>query len=270
MLSKSRTGAMAGLIAAVSMTATPAAAAQTGAAPSQIGGSAIYAGFDHGTYDSDTDVAHSHRWYRYGRHRHRVDAGDVLAGVLIIGGIAAIANAASKNDRRYRDNDYRRDRDYDRDYDRRDNDRRDYDRRSDAGSGLDNAVNMCVQRIERDVRVDTVDGVDRDGEGWRVNGTLFNGDNFNCRIDNNGRISDVDYGGSRGDTDDGDEGGGGYEPASTTGDDGQWNDARYIEARRSIGPQSPDTATSEQLPAYPGGPLPTEEYPEDADGNLGS
>ncbi len=53
----------------------------------------------------------------WGRHHDRVDAGDVLAGVLIIGGIAAVASAASKaaRDRRYEDGRYdtRRDqRDY--------------------------------------------------------------------------------------------------------------------------------------------------------------
>ena len=38
------------------------------------------------------------------RHHDRVDAGDVIAGILIIGGIAAIASAASKNKRDRRDN----------------------------------------------------------------------------------------------------------------------------------------------------------------------
>ena len=37
-----------------------------------------------------------------------IDAGDVIAGALVIGGIAAIAAAASDNDRDYRD--YRDDR----------------------------------------------------------------------------------------------------------------------------------------------------------------
>ena len=40
----------------------------------------------------------------YGRHRDRIDAGDVIAGALIIGGIAAIASAASGN-RGWRSND---------------------------------------------------------------------------------------------------------------------------------------------------------------------
>lgn len=256
MLSTSRTGALAGLIAAVSMTATPVAAAESQAIPTVA---PTFADLDYTSYDSEAETVQNHRWYRYRGHRRGVDAGDVLAGVLIIGGIAAIANAAEKNNRR--DREYRRDRDYDRDYERRD-----YDRRSDAGSGLDNAVDMCVRRIERDVRVDTVDGVDRTGEGWQVNGTLYNGDGFTCRIDNNGRISDVDYGGYRGSSYDGDEGA--MQDVRSTGDDGQWSDARYTEARRALGPQSPDNAQAEQLPAYPGGPLPGEEYPGDVDGDL--
>jgi hypothetical protein len=52
----------------------------------------------------------------YAEHRDRdgISAGDVIAGALIIGGIAVIASAASKNDRGrygdYRDGDYRYDR----------------------------------------------------------------------------------------------------------------------------------------------------------------
>ena len=33
----------------------------------------------------------------WGRHNDRVDAGDIFTGILIIGGIAAIASAASKS-----------------------------------------------------------------------------------------------------------------------------------------------------------------------------
>ena len=36
------------------------------------------------------------------RHGDGIDAGDIIAGAVILGGIAAIASAASKNDR-YRD-----------------------------------------------------------------------------------------------------------------------------------------------------------------------
>ena len=56
------------------------------------------------------DAVTAHGWRGY-RHRDRVDAGDVLAGVLIIGGIAAIASAASNSSRNrdYRDDRYRND-----------------------------------------------------------------------------------------------------------------------------------------------------------------
>ena len=49
---------------------------------------------------------------QYRQHdRDGVSVGDVIAGALIIGGIAAIASAANKNDRGYyRDDDYRDDR----------------------------------------------------------------------------------------------------------------------------------------------------------------
>ncbi len=46
------------------------------------------------------DDAAGHRRYRHRRDRG-VDAGDVLAGILIIGGIAAIANAAKGSSERY-------------------------------------------------------------------------------------------------------------------------------------------------------------------------
>lgn len=256
MLSKNRMGALAGLVAAASMSATSAAAADLPGAPSK--GKATYSQFDQSRYDSDTDIAERHRrwgrrgWYRHRHHRH-VDAGDVLAGVLIIGGIAAIANAASKNEReRYRDYDYRRPRDYDRDYDRRDR------RRGSGASGLDNAVDLCVSRIERDVRVETVDGVDRTADGWSVRGALYNGEPFTCRIDNRGRIADIDYGGYSGSA---------YDAGETPrarGDDLQWSDASYLAARGRVGPQAPDVQGNQPLPAYPGGPVPGEQ----AEGNL--
>lgn len=249
MLTNKRAGALAGLVAAAAMTASPAAAADLPSAQAQ--GSATYSQFEQSRYDGDTDIAERHRrWGRRGwyRHRHRVDAGDVLAGVLIIGGIAAIASAANDRKRdRYRDYDYRRPRDYDRDYDRRDR------RRSTGSSGLDSAVDQCVSRIERDVRVETVDGVDRNSDGWNVRGTLYNGEGFTCRIDNGGRISDIDYGGYSGSA---------YEAGETTrarGDDVQWSDASYIAARERMGQQEPAAQADEAQPAYPGGPLPGEQ-----------
>jgi hypothetical protein len=69
-LYKSRAAMIAASLAAVALTATPASA-------------------------------------RHWRHRDRVDTGDVLAGILIIGGIAAVASAASKSSRNREANDYR-------------------------------------------------------------------------------------------------------------------------------------------------------------------
>src|SRR3546814_20378012 len=54
---------------------------------------------------------------------------------------------------------------------------------------------MVVTQVERDVRVDSVDSVDRTGEGWRVAGTLYNGEGFTCHIGSDGRIDTVDYAG---------------------------------------------------------------------------
>ncbi|QFT78247.1 hypothetical protein [Erythrobacter sp. THAF29] len=258
MLTNARAGAIAGLMAAAAMIATPAAAADL--PTTQMQGGATHSQFEQSRYDGETDIAKHHRrwgsrgWYRH-PHRHRVDAGDVLAGVLIIGGIAAIASAANDRKRdRYRDYDYRRTRDYDRDYDRRDR------RRSTGSSGLDSAVDQCVSRIERDVRVESVDGVDRTAEGWNVRGSLYNGDAFTCRIGNDGRIEEIDIGGYRGSA---------YEAGDTTrarGDDLQWSDASYIAARERVGQQAPTLQSDEPLPAYPGGPLPGEQA---SDNDLG-
>lgn len=159
-------------------------------------------------------------WGRY-RHRHNgVDAGDVFAGLLIIGGIAAVAAAASnanKNkrearypdsrypDTRYPDNRYPSDDDY-RDYrDYRDRSGRYGDPRDDdryagsewrASGSMDRAVDTCVGEVERgDRRVDTVDGVNRDGDGWRVEGRMRDGREYGCTVGGDGRILRVTVGG---------------------------------------------------------------------------
>lgn len=155
------------------------------------------------------EVAQNHRWGRY-RDRNRIDAGDVLAGVLILGTVAAIAGAAKRDRDRvervppppYPDDRYRY--------------------RSGAsdggGRGLDRAVDMCVDEIERGRdRVGTVDGANRNGEGWTVSGALEDGAGFTCRIDNMGRIRAIDIGGARG----------AYSPAENN----QYGDDVYARAR---------------------------------------
>ena len=92
------------------------------------------------------------------RHDGGIDAGDVVAGALVIGGIAAVAAAASDNDR---DRDYRDGRDYgygrDYSYDRAGyGDYGRYGSRGQRGGGRwdgnspRRAVEQCVTAAERD------------------------------------------------------------------------------------------------------------------------
>lgn len=269
-----RIGALVCAFAATSMAVSPAQAAglpdtvNDRASAMNFDFSRVSA-FDNGSFETAAEESEYHRRYRRYRHRrNRIDGGDVLAGVLILGGIAAIASAASNNNRRERDERVRyENRRYD---ERRYDDRRSRPRNSDA-SGLDNAVSQCLAEIEQDVRVESVDGASRVASGWIVSGTLFNGSGFSCQIDNSGRISDIDYGGYSGVNYSDDFTDGVSQPA-----EGQWSAASYAEARASIGVQSPDSSDTsvaysdavvdEDLgpqPAYPGGPLPGEEgYPD--------
>jgi hypothetical protein len=236
------------MLAALSLTAIPAQAADlpvpvvpvdAQVAPSWAPGDEIAAG---------------HRRYRhYRHHRHRgIDGGDILAGILIIGGIAAIASAAEKSRDRYprRDTRYPEPR------------RGDY--RYDDGRGIDRAVTMCVDEIERNARVETVDAVNRDARGWSVTGTLFDGQGFTCSIGADGRIEALDYGQGSvefGGYRTGGTSGTGYEVVAP-GEDRQHGDDIYAAARARS-----DTAQ----PAYPGGPLPGEDTGEiDADIEFGT
>lgn len=232
---------IAAMTAALSMAAVPVAAADLPVAPA---GTAP-AGFS--VFEADSENADRYRRYRGRHHRHRgVDAGDVIAGVLILGGIAAIASAASKPRR----------------------DARSYPstqpnyqpRRSNSGQGLDRAVNMCLQEIERDVRVESVDGVDRTGAGWNVTGRLYDGEGFNCQIGNDGRVSNISYGSQSVSY----TGGG----AIYQGQDRQHSADRYAEMRRQADAQGavPSTTPGNGQPAYPGGPVNGQYYEEDGFG----
>lgn len=213
----------------------------------------------------------------------------MLVSAAIIGGVAAII---SSNNRRARDRDVvivERDRDFrnpdwQRNADRRYRDDRRVARPAGVGSaGLDSAVDMCLARIERDVRVDTVDNVERTASGWLVSGSLFNGSGFACRIGNSGQIDGIDYGGGFAASADG--WGAGYDNGAAPRGAGQWDDSRYSSARAAVGGSvRPDMAVNEAefapggvpvasaatdaLPAYPGGPIPGEVIPETADGDL--
>lgn len=170
----------------------------------------------------------------FAEHRDRdgISAGDVIAGALIIGGIAAVASAASNNNDRY-DRDYRYDRagygynqgyGYRNDYAWRGNPRR--------------AIEQCVYAAERNAarysygRADVTDirdiretrygyevrgriavnssgrdwrrgdgyygrGWGGDYRGWNDNLRGYDSGSFKCRIER-GRIIDLDYSGIRG------------------------------------------------------------------------
>lgn len=133
----------------------------------------------------------------WGHHHHRshVDAGDILAGVLIIGGIAAIASAASSHKRDRREDDrpeYPRERSagYG-----SDNEQQQWDRQSQQNGGVDSAVNRCSNEVSRgsggEVSVDTIN---RDGDGWRVSGRTGGGADFTCSVDGSGQIRNVQVG----------------------------------------------------------------------------
>ena len=148
-----------------------------------------------------------HGGYGYGgwgyRHHDRIDAGDVIGGLLVIGAIAAIATAASK------DNRDRRDRRYDPPYP--DQDRRDapYYRPQDGGDAYSGAArseaearaaDACSWAVEGemgdDARVDRITGTRRDGNDWYVTGTAsrLGGDmrDFDCSY-RSGRVVDVRF-----------------------------------------------------------------------------
>jgi hypothetical protein len=175
----------------------------------------------------------------YADHRDRdgISAGDVIAGALVIGGIAAVASAASKGNRDY---DYRYDRSrYDDRYDRSG-----YDNRYGYGHGYSyrgnprQAVEQCVHATERSAgrysygRADVTDirevrntrygyevrgriavngmgrdwrrgdtyygrGWDNDYRGWNNNHRGYDSGRFSCRIER-GRVVDIDIDGIRG------------------------------------------------------------------------
>ncbi len=133
----------------------------------------------------------------WGRHHDDgIDGGDILAGLLIFGTIAAVASAASKSAKDKREaeqNDGYRYPDQSRPAPRYD------DRQSGSNSrdwgrsrSIDAAVDTCVGEVERGTaRVDSVDSVDRDGDGWRVSGKVRSGAPYACSVGSDGRVRNL-------------------------------------------------------------------------------
>lgn len=131
----------------------------------------------------------------WGRHHDRIDGDDILTGILILGGIAVLAGAASNAAKSApRQTSYPvRNREETRDYRGYGDDNRPV---WNQGGGINSAVNTCLDEIDRGrARVDSVDGVVRDGAGWRVTGRTDGSGSFACTVGADGRIVNVNVNG---------------------------------------------------------------------------
>jgi len=153
----------------------------------------------------------------YGRHHDRhdnVSTGDVIAGIMVLGAIAAIASEAGrKDDRSYSD------------YPDTADDNRPTGYRA---GGMDRAVDMCVAEVERrSSRVQDVEGANRSADGWFISGSTTDDRPWTCRIGADGRAATVEVGdGYRAGQDR-------AEPQGLAA--GQYDDAYYARARAALG-----------------------------------
>ena len=143
------------------------------------------------------------------RHDNGISAGEIIAGALIIGGIAAVATAAGRNNR---------DRYYDSPRDavercvnaaERTASRYSYGGRSEVTDIRDVDRNRNGYRIRGRIAVNQMDrdwrrgdnryghGWDNDYRGWNNDYRGWDSGRFTCRIER-GRVVDIDYGGIRG------------------------------------------------------------------------
>ena len=217
------------VLAAVSLTATPAAAVELPV----VSHAPVEATSHYGPYVS---VGWGGSWgrgwggYRGRHHRRGSTAGDILTGVLILGTIAAVANAAKRSSER---------RSYPQPYPNPD---RRYDYRPDGPQGLEGAADLCLREVERDARAREVTRVERSASGWLVTGEMADGAGFSCSIGADGRIERLEVGGRS---------------QELSVEDDQYDEDRYRSARAEV-----DAADAGPQPAYPGGPLPGEEEGE--------
>lgn len=121
------------------------------------------------------EARHRRHWH----HRDRVDAGDVIAGIFLIGAIAAIADSAGKSRERDRD---RRGDDYRYEPQPRDDEYRSVPEQNERqwvpgnNSAETRAAEACSWAAEGDLgddaRVGQIDDVVAEDRGWRVTGTV--------------------------------------------------------------------------------------------------
>ena len=129
----------------------------------------------------------------YDRDRDGIGAGEIIAGAVVLGGLAAILT--SNNDRDRYDDRYYGDRRYGDRYDdrygNRYDDRNGYDWRRNGGSRQ--AVSQCVAAVERGrsrygrIDVTEVRDIERRRDGYRVEGRVVAQDSYNGRWDRDDR-----------------------------------------------------------------------------------
>lgn len=128
------------------------------------------------------------------RHRRgRVSAGDIFTGIAILGGIAIIADAASKSNKRTR-NDYPPQNVPQQNFPQQNFPQQNFPQQNDqngfGGNDIGSAVNICsnaaVQSAGNQYQVNQIRSVTRDGQGWRVEGNLIGPDSagFSCGVSN--------------------------------------------------------------------------------------
>lgn len=155
---------------------------------------------------------------RYDRDRDGIGVGEIIAGALIIGGIAAVAGSIGNDRDRYRD------RTYGGPYYGNDryNDRYAYNRAGNPRQAVQQCVNAAQQNARRytrsGARVTDIRDVDRKRDGYRVKGTIvvnernrgwgrdynyrsrgrdYDTGRFTCDV-RYGRVVDLNYSGIRG------------------------------------------------------------------------
>lgn len=184
------------LLVSASLVATPALAAALPAPAAPV------AAIPAASWTPASDVARDHGWGPPPRHHHHddgIDGGDLIAGILLIGGIAAIASAASNAHKA-------KEADQDRysappqppeaesapQYRAEPNAQKDWGEGGDLRQ-LDAAADVCVNAVSRRGEVDHVYSVDPSGDGYRVAGDFATGETFACAV-SGGQATSVYYG----------------------------------------------------------------------------
>lgn len=159
--------------------------------------------------------------YENGKHKDKISAGEVIAGVAILGGIAAIL-ASDKHDNRGHDRGY--DRGYDRGHNNGHHGNHHNGRHNSYQGGYYNparqATQLCINSVEYGSRynakkVTDIRDIERTRYGYRVKGRLavkeaayggygynrgyanYDSGRFTCYVEH-GRVVDVDYSGIKG------------------------------------------------------------------------